>query len=53
MISKNFYWWIVCIIAGVAVFVNLIVEQFFVALLMAIMFYIAAINYYKYRVKGE
>lgn len=53
MISKNFMWWLVCVIFLIAVVLNVIVNHFLMALIMGLVGLFAFKQYYKYRVLGQ
>ena len=51
--SKNMYWWVVSVVALVAMVLNAIMDQWIISALMALMFVISGSQYFKYRKAGK
>jgi len=53
MKSKNFYWWLVAVVALVASVINAMFDQWFVSGFMVMAFILAGSKYFKYRREGK
>lgn len=52
-LSKNFYWWLVCVIALIGLLVYAVFNQLFFSGMMFFALLVALVNYLKYRKRGE